>query len=57
MIPCQQLGAINPGYLLGEYIKYVPDSGTIEGKGGSKKFDVHAAGEMDMYQPNQPGEN
>ena len=66
MIPCKQLGAINPGYLFGEYMKYLPDGGTIEGKGGylfpkpkepSKKFDVHTAGEMNLYQPNQPGGN
>ena len=58
------MGSINPGQLFGEYLKFLPDHGTIDGKGGylfpkpcdvNKTFDIHAAGEMKLYQPNQPG--
>jgi len=34
VIPCMQLGSINPGELFGEYLKFVPSEGTMEGRGG-----------------------
>ena len=64
VIPCMQLGSINPGELFGEYLKFVPSEGTMEGRGGylfpkprdvSRSFNIHAAGENGLFQPNQPG--
>ena len=65
IIPCRQFGEINPGELFGFFLQYVPDEGTIDGKGGflfqkprdaCKTFDLHDPEENLFYQPNQPGE-
>jgi hypothetical protein len=55
----------NPGEIFQEYLKYVPDSGTMAGKPGGflfpkprdscKGFDVHDKDTMVLFQPNQPG--
>ena len=64
VIPYQQFGSINPGELFGMYMEYLPDQGTLPGRGGylfpkprdlGRSFNIHAAGESNFYQPNQPG--
>ena len=55
-------GSINPGEIFGLFLSFVPDTGSIDGKGGllfmkpkanCKGFDVHNPKEKILYQPNQ----
>lgn len=54
----------NPAKLFGIYLSYVPDGGTLEGKGGylfpkprdaGTNFNIHDPKEMKLYHANQPG--
>ena len=68
MIPFLDISPVfNPGYIFSEYLKYLPDQGTLTGKPGgflfpkpkdpSKGFDIHDPKNMELYQPNQSGIN
>lgn len=54
----------NPAQLFQKYLNYVPDEGTIEGKGGylfpkprdtGRSFNIHDPAEKKLYYANQPG--
>ena len=55
----------NPGEIFAEYLRYIPECGTLTGKPGGflfpmvrescKGFDVHNKNTMVLFQPNMPG--
>ena len=55
----------NPGYIFNEYLKYLPQGGTLMGRPGGflfpkpkdtcKSFNIHNPDTMILFQPNQPG--
>ena len=54
----------NPGKLFGFYLGFVPDEGTLDGKGGylfpkprdsGATFNIHDPAEMRLFHANQPG--